>query len=76
MFKKILDKVFNKAPPDPLPDEILAKAIEEQCLKNDLEPTPHFLSKVLIQQCSTYFDTLHHSFCCFGILLGFFKNTI
>ena len=46
MFKKILDKVFNKAPPDPLPDEILAKAIEEQCLKNDLEPTPHFLSKV------------------------------
>lgn len=48
MFKKILDKVFNKAPPDPLPDEILAKAIEEQCLKNDLEPTPHFLSKVLI----------------------------
>ena len=49
MFKKILDKVFNKAPPDPLPDEILAKAIEEQCLKNDLEPTPHFLSKVLIQ---------------------------
>ena len=46
MFKKILGKVFNKAPPDPIPDEKLKKAIEEQCLKNDLEPTPHFLSKV------------------------------
>ena len=49
MFKKILDKVFNQAPPDPLPDESLKIAIEEQCLKNDLEPTPHFLSKVGIQ---------------------------
>ena len=55
MFKKILDKVFNKAPPDPLPDEILAKAIEEQCLKNDLEPTPHFLSKVEISNSTSYF---------------------
>ena len=46
MFKKILDKVFHQAPPDPLPDEDFKKVIEEQCLKNDLEPTPHFLSKV------------------------------
>ena len=46
MFKQILDKAFNKCPPDPLPDEELKKAITEQCNKNDLEGTPHFLSKV------------------------------
>ena len=57
MFKKILDKVFNKAPPEPLPDEILAKAIEEQCLKNNLEPTPHFLSKVRNSNSTSYILT-------------------
>ena len=46
MFKQILDKTFFKCPPDPLPDDVLKKAIEEQCTKNDLEGTPHFLSKV------------------------------
>ena len=46
MFKQILDKTFYKCPPDPLPDDALKNAITEQCNKNDLEGTPHFLSKV------------------------------
>ena len=46
MFKKILDKAFNKCPPDKLPDDVLKNAIEEQCNQNDLEGTKHFLSKV------------------------------
>jgi dynein heavy chain len=46
MFKAILDKAFHKCPPEQLPDDALKNAIEEQCLKNDLEGTPHFLAKV------------------------------
>jgi dynein heavy chain len=46
MFKGILEHVFHQCPPDPLPDDVLKKAIIEQCAKNDLEGTPYFLSKV------------------------------
>ncbi len=46
MFKEILDKAFHQCPPDPIPDDVLKKAIEEQCRQCDLEGTPHFLSKV------------------------------
>ena len=46
MFKEILDKAFNQCPPDPIPDDILKNAIEEQCRKNDLEGTQYFMSKV------------------------------
>ena len=46
MFKKILDKAFNQCPPDKVPDDVLKNAIEDQCNKNDLEGTKHFLSKV------------------------------
>ena len=46
MFKDILAHVFHQCPPDPLPDDILKKAIIEQCIKDELEGTPHFLSKV------------------------------
>ena len=46
MFRDILSHLFHQCPPDPLPDDILKKAIMEQCLEHDLESTPHFLSKV------------------------------
>ena len=46
MFKDILAKMFFQCPPDPLPDDILRNTLEDQCNKNDLEGTPHFLSKV------------------------------
>ena len=38
--------MFNKCPPDPLPDEHLKVAIVKQCEENNLEGTAHFLSKV------------------------------
>ena len=38
--------MFNKCPPDPLPDEHLKVAIVKQCEENNLEGTEHFLSKV------------------------------
>ena len=38
--------MFNKCPPDPLPDEELKVAIVKQCEENNLEGTAHFLSKV------------------------------
>jgi hypothetical protein len=31
---------------DPIPDDVLRNALEDQCNKNNLEGTPHFLSKV------------------------------
>ena len=46
MFRQILDKMFNKCPPDALPDEELKVAIVKQCEENNLEGTDHFLSKV------------------------------
>ncbi len=46
MFKETLDHLFHQCPPDPLPDDVLKKAIMEQCVEYELEPTPHFLSKV------------------------------
>ena len=39
-------QMFNKCPPDPLPDEHLKVAIVKQCEENNLEGTAHFLSKV------------------------------
>ena len=39
-------QMFNKCPPDPLPDEELKIAIVKQCEENNLEGTAHFLSKV------------------------------
>ena len=38
--------MFNKCPPDALPDEELKVAIVKQCEENNLEGTDHFLSKV------------------------------
>ena len=38
--------MFNKCPPEPLPDEHLKVAIVKQCEENNLEGTAHFLSKV------------------------------
>ena len=38
--------MFNKCPPDQLPDEELKVAIVKQCEENNLEGTAHFLSKV------------------------------
>ena len=35
-----------QCPPEPLPDELLKNAIIAQCEENNLEGTPHFLSKV------------------------------
>ena len=46
MFRQILDKMFHQCPPEPLPDEFLKNAIINQCEENNLEGTPHFLSKV------------------------------
>jgi hypothetical protein len=46
MFKEILTKMFFQCPPDPIPDDVLRNALEDQCMKNNLEGTPHFLSKV------------------------------
>ena len=46
MFRQILDKMFHQCPPDPIPDDLLKNAIINQCEKNNLEETPHFLSKV------------------------------
>ena len=46
MFKDILAQMFFHCPPDPIPDELLRNALEDQCNKNNLEGTAHFLSKV------------------------------
>ena len=56
MFKKILDKAFNQCPPDKVPDDVLKNAIEDQCNKNDLEGTKHFLSKVQEVKTLTYMN--------------------
>ncbi|CAB4061833.1 DNAH [Lepeophtheirus salmonis] len=46
MFKNILFHLFGLCPPDPIPDDVLKKAIIDQCQKHNLESTPYFLSKV------------------------------
>ena len=46
IMNEIFYKMFNKCPPDALPDEELKVAIVKQCEENNLEGTDHFLSKV------------------------------
>jgi len=36
MFKDILTQMFFQCPPDPIPDDVLRNALEDQCNKNNL----------------------------------------
>ncbi|QQP52952.1 Uncharacterized protein FKW44_005260, partial [Caligus rogercresseyi] len=46
IFKSILSHLFGIYPSDPIPDDVLKKAIIKQCEDQNLESTPYFLSKV------------------------------